>query len=124
MKSSYTFKHLDHSQSLVEYTNQKLDEVGKFLLKDGRCNVYFWKDHHEFYVEVSVNSKQKFFKASANATDIYVAVDMMADKLEKQFLKVKEIYLNHKKFDLSKEGRLHEVNSQFEYNPRGRKSAA
>ncbi len=124
MKSSFTFKHLDHSQSLVEYTNQKLDEVGKFLLKDGRCNVYFWKDHHEFYVEVSVNSKQKFFKASANATDIYVAVDMMADKLEKQFLKVKEIYLNHKKFDLSKEGRLHEVNSQFEYNPRGRKSAA
>ena len=124
MKSSFTFKHLDHSQSLVQYTNQKLDEVGKFLLKDGRCNVYFWKDHHEFYVEVSVNSKQKFFKASANATDIYVAVDMMADKLEKQFLKVKEIYLNHKKFDLSKEGRLHEVNSQFEYNPRGRKSAA
>ena len=124
MKSSFTFKHLDHSQSLVEYTNQKLDEVGKFLLKDGRCNVYFWKDHHEFYVEVSVNSKQKFFKASANATDIYVAVDMMADKLEKQFLKVKEIYLNHKKFDLSKEGRLNEVNSQFEYNPRGRKSAA
>lgn len=124
MKSSFTFKHLDHSQSLVDYTNQKLDEVGKFLLKDGRCNVYFWKDHHEFYVEVSINSKQKFFKASANATDIYVAVDMMADKLEKQFLKVKEIYLNHKKFDLSKEGRLNEVNSQFEYNPRGRKSAA
>ena len=124
MKSNYTFKHLDHSQSLVQYTNQKLDEVGKFLLKDGRCNVYFWKDHHEFYVEVSVNSKQKFFKASANATDIYVAVDMMADKLEKQFLKVKEIYLNHKKFDLSKEGKLHEYNSQFDHNPRWKKSAA
>ena len=86
MKSNYTFKHLDHSDSLVSYADQKLNEVGKFLLKEGRCNVYFWKDQHQFRVEVSINSKQKFFKASAQATDIYVAVDLMADKLEKQFL--------------------------------------
>lgn len=123
MKSNFTFKHLDHSDSLTKYTEQKLDEIGKFLLKDGRCNVYFWKDHHEFCVEVTINSKQKFFKATANATDPYVAVDLMSDKLEKQFLKIKEIYMDHKKFDLSKEGRYREMNSQFEYQPKGRKVA-
>ena len=124
MKSKYTFKHLDHSDSLVSYADQKLNEVGKFLFKEGNCNVYFWKDHHEYNVEVSINSKQKFFKASASATDIYVAVDMMADKLEKQFLKIKEIYLDHKKFELSKEGRVNsEVNEQFEFQPKFRKSA-
>ncbi len=124
MKSNYTFKHLDHSESLVNYADQKLNEVGKFLLKEGRCNVYFWKDQHEFRVEVSINSKQKFFKASGQATDIYVAVDLMADKLEKQFLKIKEIYLDHKKFELSKEGRLNtEVNDQFELQPKWKKSA-
>ena len=123
MKSNYTFKHLDYSESLVKYTNEKLDEIGKFLLKEGRCTVYYWKDHHEFHCEVSINSKKKFFKAQGTATDIYVAVDLMIDRMERQFLKVKEIYQDHKKFDLSKEGRIGEINEQMEYQPRGRKVA-
>jgi putative sigma-54 modulation protein len=122
MKSNYTFKHLDHSDSLVNYTKTKLDELGKFLLKDGRCNVYYFKNQHEFVVEVSLSTKQKHFKASASAPDVYVAVDLMADKLEKQFIKIKEIYMSHKKFDLSKEGRLKELNNQFEYQPRWKKA--
>lgn len=123
MKSAYTFKHLDYSDSLVEYTDQKLNEIGKFLLKEGRCTVYFWKNNHEFHAEITLHSKEKFFKAEASSKDIYVAVDLMAEKLEKQFLKVKEIYMDHKKFDLSKEGKMHDYNNRFEYNPRNRKSA-
>lgn len=121
MKSNYTFKHLDYSESLVNYTHTKLDSIGQFLLKDGRCNVYYFKNQHEFVVEVSLNTRQKFFKATASAPDIYVAVDLMTDKLEKQFLKVKEIYQDHKKFDASKEGRLREMNEQFEHHPKWKK---
>ena len=121
MKSNYTFKHLDYSDSLVDYTTEKLDEIGGFLLKDGRCNVYYSKDQHEFRVQISLNTKQKFFKASASATDVYVAVDMMTDKLEKQFLKVKEIYMDHKKFPLSREGKLQDFNNQFEFAPKWKK---
>ena len=121
MKSNYTFKHLDYSESLVKYTGEKLDEIGHFLLKEGRSNVYFYKSHHEFIIEVSINSKQKFFKAKASATDPYVAVDLMSDKLEKQFLKVKEIYMNHHKPELTKENKLKEVNAQFEYQPKWKK---
>ena len=122
MKSNYTFKHLDYSESLVNYTDSKLDSIGQFLLKDGRCNVYYFKNQHEYVVEVSLHTKQKFFKATACSTDVYVAVDLMTDKLEKQFLKVKEIYQDHKKFDASKEGRLNEINSQIEYAPRWKKA--
>jgi putative sigma-54 modulation protein len=121
MKSNFTFKHLDYSESLVNYTNEKLDSIGQFLLKEGRCNVYYFKNQHEFVVEVSMNTKQKFFKATASAPDIYVAVDLMTDKLEKQFLKVKEIYQDHKKFDVSKSGKLREINSQFEHQPKYKK---
>ncbi len=122
MKSNFTFKHLDYSESLVTYTNSKLDEIGQFLLKDGRGNVYYSKTQHEFTVEVSINTRQKFFKATAAAPDIYVAVDLMVDKLEKQFIKVKEIYVDHKKFNLSKEGRLRDYNSQFEFQPKWKKA--
>ena len=121
MKSNYTFKHLDYSESLVDYTNEKLNEIGQYLLKDGRSTVYYFKNNHEFVVEVSINTRQKFFKATASAPDIYVAVDLMADKLEKQFLKVKEIYMDHKKFDHSREGKLRNTNDQFEFQPKWKK---
>ncbi len=97
MKSKYSFKHLDYSESLVKYSENKLDEVGKFLLKEGECHVFYWKEQHEFYAEVTVNTRQKFFKATAHSDDIYAATDMVCDKLEKQFLKVKEVYTSHKK---------------------------
>ncbi|MBC7459007.1 MAG: ribosome-associated translation inhibitor RaiA [Bdellovibrionaceae bacterium] len=97
MKSNYSFKHLDYSESLVKYSDQKIDEVGKFLLKEGQCHVFFWKENHEFFAEVTVNTRQKFFKATAHAADIYAATDLVCDKLEKQFIKVKEVYTSHKK---------------------------
>ena len=62
MQSKFTFKHLDYSDSLVQYTDQKLDEIGRFLLKNGRCQVVYYKDHHEFVAEVIINSKEKHFK--------------------------------------------------------------
>ena len=117
MQSKFTFKHLDYSDSLVQYTEQKLDEIGRFLLKDGRCQVIYYKDHHEFVAEVIINSKEKHFKATAHSPDVYVAVDLAVDRLEKQFLKVKEIYKHHKKFDLSKAGKLNDINAQLEYEP-------
>ena len=46
----------------------------------------------------------------------------MTDKLEKQFLKVKEIYMDHKKFDISKEGHLKEINSKIEHAPKWKKA--
>lgn len=121
MKSNYTFKHLDYSESLVKYTNEKLNEIGQFLLKEGRSSVFYSKARHEYVVEVSMNTKQKFFKATASASDPYVAVDLMADKLEKQFLKVKKIYQNHKKTEMTKESKFNEINSQMEYQPKFKK---
>lgn len=106
MKLSYTFKHLDHSDSLQEYTDQRMIEISRFLLKDGTGNVYYSKQKGEFCVEISVNTREKYFKASCYHPDIYEAVDMVVDKLEKQFLKTNKLNKYHKKPELSREGRL------------------
>ncbi len=106
MKLSYTFKHLDHSDALQEYTDQRMIEIGRFLLKDGSGSVIFSKQKNEFCVEISVKAPEKYFKAIHYSTDIYEAVDFVVDKLEKQFLKNTKQRKNHKKPELSKEGRL------------------
>lgn len=116
MKLNYTFKHLDHSESLVTYTDSKMTEIETYLLKEGSGSVYYWKQKNEFHVEVSCNTKQKFFKASASGPDVYAVVDSVMEKLEKQFLKVHDQVKNHKKPELTKEKR-------FETATRWRKAA-
>ncbi len=123
MKTKYTFKHLDHSDSLVDYTNERLQEIGKFLLKEGSGSVYFSKQKNEFCVEISVNTRHRYFKASSFHEDVYAAVEDVVQKLEKQFLKTRKLHQDHKKFDLSKEGQLEHVNDRIEYHIRYRKAA-
>lgn len=105
MKLNYTFKHLDYSESLASFTSSKLDEVGRFLLREGHGQVYYSKQNHEFCVEISINTRERYFKATAVGDDVYGAVDACCEKLEKQFLKVAKQYKSHKKPELVKEER-------------------
>ncbi len=110
MKINYTFKHLDYSDALCSYTRDQLTEISRFLLKEGYGNVYFSKQNHEFCVEISVNTKEKYFKASAFSPDPYSAVDAVAEKLEKQFLKVAKQFKDHTSPEYTKEGRTEKWN--------------
>lgn len=124
MKLNYTFKHLDHSDALLNYTEEKLEEIGKFLLKEGYGNVYYSKIKNEFCVEVTVNTREKYFKATSYNMDAYTAVDLVVEKLEKQFLKTRKIMQQHKKPELSREGKLEQLNSRLEFEAKVAKKAS
>ena len=124
MKLNFTFKHLDHSDSLQFYAQDQINRIGVFLLKEGQGRVYFSKKKKEFLVEVSVNTKEKYFRAKSTHFDPYSAVDEVVAKLEKQFLKIRKLNKDHKKFNLSKAGKMEDLNDQFEFVPgRYRKAA-
>lgn len=123
MKLSHTFRHLDVSESLIEYSNERISEISRFLLKDGHGSLHYSKSQHLFCVEVSINTHEKYFKASAAQPNVYLAVDEVVAKLEKQFLKIRKAYKNHKRPELSREGRLKRLNSRFEQLSRFKKAA-
>lgn len=123
MKLNYTFKHLDHSDALLNYTEEKMEEIGKFLLKEGYGNVYYSKIKNEFCVEVTVNTREKYFKATSYNMDVYTAVDLVVEKLEKQFLKTRKIMQHHKKPELSREGKMDQLNSRLEFEAKTAKKA-
>lgn len=123
MKLNFTFKHLDRSEALENHTVDRMENIGRFLLKDGYGNVYFSKQKHEFCVEVSVNTREKYFRAVSSHEDPYLAVDAVVEKLEKQFLKNRKVVQDHKKPELSKTGRLDQLNERFETKVRFRKAA-
>ncbi|MBX3035007.1 MAG: ribosome-associated translation inhibitor RaiA [Bdellovibrionaceae bacterium] len=123
MKLNFAFKHLDRSEALEKYTKESLEGIGRFLLKDGYGSVYYSKTNHEFCVEVSVNTREKYFRAVALNSDPYQAVDAVMSKLEKQFLKTRKVVQNHKHPELSRTGKLDQMNGQFEVNLRMKKAA-
>lgn len=123
MKLQVSFKHLDASEALTEYTRARLEDISHFLLKEGQGQAFIGKIKNMFHVEITVNSKEKYFKAIAECEDPYVAVDMVVDKLEKQFLKSRKFNTNHKKWELSKSGKLNQLNSRFESRGRYKKAA-
>lgn len=115
MKAQHTYKHIDRSESLEEYVDQRLKEVSRFLLKEGQAQVVYGKQREFFTVEVTINTREKYFKSSEEGADIYAVVNDVLNKLEKQILKVRKINTSHKKYPLSKRGKLDRVNERFEY---------
>lgn len=123
MKLNFTFKHLDRSEALEAYTAEKLDHVARFLLKDGLGTVCFSKRNHEFELQVSVNTRARYFRAEDSHSDPYQAVDLVCEKLERQFLKIKDTVQHHKSKSQSKSARLEQMNERFEVKTRFRKAA-
>lgn len=116
MKLKFNFVHVDVSEALKTYTEESLDKVGRFLLKEGSSQVFFRMGKYDCQVQVDVNSPWGHFKASAKGESFYSAVDEVASKLSKQFQRQKEKHQSHKKKELSKRARLKRVNSLLEYD--------
>ncbi|ODS51071.1 MAG: ribosomal subunit interface protein [Bdellovibrio sp. SCN 50-8] len=115
MKFQFTYRHVDVSQSLTTYAQEQFERIGRHLLKDSRWQVAFTMGRYDYNVEVNVNGPWGHFKASSKAEDFYLAVDLAAEKLEKQFQRRKEQLQHHKSPERSKQGQLDQVNDMLEY---------
>ncbi|MES3039267.1 MAG: ribosome-associated translation inhibitor RaiA [Bdellovibrionota bacterium] len=109
MQLKFTFKHLDSSEFIKNHTQESMDQIEVFLLKESMGHVTFSKVKGEFLVEFDVHSKQKHFHAKARHENIYTAVHEALHRLERQFIKVKKIYRNHKNADQTKEARTRQI---------------
>ncbi|MGE3760052.1 MAG: ribosome-associated translation inhibitor RaiA, partial [Pseudobdellovibrionaceae bacterium] len=124
MKFHYYFKHIDTSEALTDYANERLLRVCRFLLKDGKGEVYFSKGKAspgkqstlEWKVDLTINSAEGKFAAHAKAESLYMALDMVADKLERQLLKRKNRVQHHKNYSKSRQGKLARVTDSLEWD--------
>ena len=123
MKLTFAFIHLDHSDSLQNYIQHQMDRIGFLLLKEGLGQVHLSKKKKNFNIQILVKTSLKYFQAKASHFDPYTAVDQVVLKLEKQFLKIRKQNQHHKKYTLSKSGRLDQMNERFEIKFKYRKAA-
>ncbi len=94
MNLKITFKHLDHTPALDERITEKSEKFKKYF--QGNLNVHWfcWVQDGEHMAEVKIHGPKFDFFAKASADNMYKALDLVVDKMERQIEKQKDIKRN------------------------------
>jgi len=90
MQTSVTFKNIDPSDHLKAYVSDKLDRFDKFLDNPAEANVVLTVEKFRHIAEINIAGDKLTIIGSEETNDMYSAIDMALDKLEKQIKKGKQ----------------------------------
>ena len=114
MKVDFTFKHVDTSESLMEYSRDRIEKIAKFELNPMDVHFVVSMLKHECIVEVTVIEGRRKFKANANSTDFYRSVEMCVNKLSRQMAKDKRRLKGHKLVEKSTYGQMARLTEELD----------
>ena len=90
MQTSVTFKNLDPSDHLKTYVSEKLNRLDKFLYNPAEANVVLSVEKFRHIAEINIVGDRMAINGKEETEDMYSAIDMTLDKLEKQIKKSKQ----------------------------------
>jgi len=85
-----TFRHVDPSKALKDYVVEKLGKIQKVVDNTFDANVTLSVEKYRHIAEVFVTSKGITIKAFESTDDLYSAIDLVCDKVERQIKKYRE----------------------------------
>jgi putative sigma-54 modulation protein len=90
MQTSVTFKNLDPSEHLKAYVSEKLNRFDKLLDNPAEAGVVLMIEKHRHIAEVNITGDRLNIVGKEETGDMYSAIDMVLDKLEKQIKRSKQ----------------------------------
>ena len=90
MQTSVTFKNLDPSDHLRDYVSEKLNRFDKYLYNPAEASVVLNVEKFRHIAEVNIVGDRLSINGKEETEDMYSAIDMVLDKLEKQIKKNKQ----------------------------------
>lgn len=90
MQTSVTFKNLDSSDTLKSYVQEKLDRFDRLLDNPAEANVVLSVEKFRHMAEINISGDRLTINGKEETIDMYSAIDMVLDKLEKQIKKSKQ----------------------------------
>jgi len=97
MQVAVTFRHMDASEAVRSYVEEKVARVKKYIEEPIDAQVALSvekKIRHR--AEVTIVAKGITIKGSEETNDMYAAVDAVVDKIERQLKRYKEKIKEHK----------------------------
>lgn len=91
IKISVTFRHTQPTDALKRYAEQKIQRIGRYFAQPLEAHVILMVDGKERQVaEVELHSRGTTFLGKEQHHDLYAAIDLAIDKIERQITKQKE----------------------------------
>ncbi len=90
MQTSVTFKNIAPSDHLKAYVSDKLNRFDKYLYNPAEANVVLSVEKFRHIAEINIVGDRLAINGKEETEDMYSAIDMVLDKLEKQIKKNKE----------------------------------
>lgn len=88
--------HVDITDSMRDYVNEKIGKLEKHFERVTDVHVILSVEKQVQKAEATIHVKGNKIFAQADNEDMYVAIDMLADKLDRQILKHKEKLKSHR----------------------------
>jgi len=96
MQITTTFRHMEQSDALKSYAEEKLEKVKKYIDEPIVVQVFLTVEKIRHSAEVTIAGKAITIKAAEETNDMYASLDAVADKIERQLRRFKERIKAHK----------------------------
>ncbi|MES0349948.1 MAG: ribosome-associated translation inhibitor RaiA [Desulfobacteria bacterium] len=90
MQTSVTFMNLDPSETLKAYASEKLDRFDKYFENPAKANVVLTVEKFRHVADINISADGFVVNGHEETSDMYSAIDMALDKIEKQIIKNKK----------------------------------
>lgn len=90
MRVHITARHIELTGALTNYLTKKVNHLERHFDHLVWANAIMWVEKHRHVAEVVIHSPLHTIRAEAEAGDLYAAIDLVADKMERQLKKIKE----------------------------------
>ena len=88
---SVTFRHMDSTAALKEYAENKLQRIGKYFNRPLAAHVILSVDAKlQQVAEVELHTHGDEIHGKEENGDLYAAIDLVVDKIERQIKKHKD----------------------------------
>ena len=93
MNLNLTGQHLDITPAIRDYVTAKFDRINRHFDHVIEVNVVMTVEKLQQKIEANVHVRGKdIFAECGDQGDLYAAIDLLVDKLDRQVLKHKELY--------------------------------
>jgi putative sigma-54 modulation protein len=92
-----TARHLKITPAIKGYVTEKIEKAQKYFDHIVWAQVVLFIEKRTHKCEIVIHAQRQTFRALANASDLYSAVDLASDKIDRQLKKLKERLKDHKK---------------------------
>jgi putative sigma-54 modulation protein len=96
MQIHLTGHHIDITPALKQHASEKLQRLEKRYQHITQVNLILKVDNHQHIAEANIHVSGTDIHATAEASDMYSAIDLLIDKLIAQITKHKEKITDHR----------------------------